>query len=106
MNTIHVLLYTFVLKLCLLLILFHPSLSQTTTEKCCYNFGFPSRKRKKAFFSPPIHFLIVIFGLLLLLLLAFVEEEQSGVSYLAGLLVEIAIAVGVAAETPRARSED
>ena len=27
-------------------------------------------------------------------------------SYLAGFLVEIAIAVGVAAETPRARAED
>jgi hypothetical protein len=81
-------------------------LSQTTTEKCSYNFGFPSSNEKILFF-PPIHFLsLLLFLELLLLLLAFVEEEQSGVSYLAGLLVEIAIAVGVAAETPRARSED
>lgn len=55
LNTIHVLIYTFVLKLCLLLILFHPSLSQTTTEKCCYNFGFPSRKRKKKPFFLPLY---------------------------------------------------
>lgn len=36
-------------------------LSQTTTEKCSYNFGFPSSNEKSLFF-PPIHFLIIIFG--------------------------------------------